>query len=84
MGKLEKLVARFLALPPEVRFSDVTTLLEQFGYIEVRSRGSHHTFENADGDIIVVPKKKGAKVKRTYVKAIVKQLNLEEWQNDTK
>ncbi len=72
-------MARFLALPPEVRFSDVTTLLEQFGYIKVRSQRSHHTFENADGDVIVVPKKIGAKVKRTYVKVIVKQLKLEDW-----
>lgn len=81
MSKLEKLIARFLASPPEVRFEEVVTLLKAFGYIEVRTRGSHHVFENAQGDTIVVPKKKGQKVKRTYVKEIVRLLKLgDQWQ----
>jgi predicted RNA binding protein YcfA (HicA-like mRNA interferase family) len=82
MGKLEKLVNQFLATPPEVSFQDVEYVLEAFGFEEKRSRGSHHTFEDDQGRVIVVPKKGGKTVKRTYLKEIIKILNLEEWQGE--
>jgi len=84
MSKLSKLVKQFLANPPEARFEDVCYVLEAFGFKEVRSKGSHHTFENQDGDVIVVPKKGGQKVKRTYIKAVVNLLNLENWSDKSK
>ncbi|NJL22676.1 MAG: type II toxin-antitoxin system HicA family toxin [Leptolyngbyaceae cyanobacterium SM1_3_5] len=77
--KLIKLVERFLSEPPEVRFEEVRSVLEAFGFVEVRSSGSHHTFRNSSGQIIVVPKSGGKMVKRTYVKEIVRLLNLGEW-----
>ncbi|MGK7924354.1 MAG: type II toxin-antitoxin system HicA family toxin [Spirulina sp.] len=82
MGKLSKLIQAFLARPPEVRFDDIRYVLETFGYQEVRSRGSHHAFENEEGDVIIIPKKGGKKVKRTYVEATIKLLDLENWQDD--
>lgn len=82
MSKLSKLVAKFLASPPAVRFSEVRSLLESFGYTEVRSKGSHHTFENVTGEVIVIPKKGGKRVSRTYVKLIVQLLDLENWQDN--
>jgi predicted RNA binding protein YcfA (HicA-like mRNA interferase family) len=66
MGKLGKLVEQFLANPPEVRFDDVCYILTAFGFEEKRSKGSHHTFVNADGLNITVPKKSG---KRSIRKA---------------
>ncbi|MDB9494235.1 type II toxin-antitoxin system HicA family toxin [Spirulina major CS-329] len=81
MSQFNKLVAKFLALPPQVRFREVCALLNHFGYVEVRAKGSHHTFENAAGQVIVVPKKGGKLVSRTYVKVIVQLLDLENWQN---
>jgi predicted RNA binding protein YcfA (HicA-like mRNA interferase family) len=82
MGKLSKIIRKFLAHPPEVRFEEVEYLLKEFGYIEIRSKGSHHTFENTDGDVIVIPKKGGKTVKRTYAEKLIKLLDLENWQND--
>ncbi|WP_310418482.1 type II toxin-antitoxin system HicA family toxin [Chamaesiphon sp. OTE_8_metabat_110] len=76
MGKLEKLIELFLRQPPEVRFADVLYLLEAFGYTEQRSKGSHHTFSDPDGQTIVIPKVSGQKVKRVYVKRIIELLNL--------
>jgi predicted RNA binding protein YcfA (HicA-like mRNA interferase family) len=76
VGKLEKLIELFLRQPPEVRFSDVLYLLEAFGYIEQRSKGSHHTFSDSDGKTIVIPKVSGQKVKRVYVKRIIEMIEL--------
>jgi predicted RNA binding protein YcfA (HicA-like mRNA interferase family) len=76
MGKLDKLIQEFLNNPPEVRFEDVRYLLEAFGFIEVRSRGSHHSFRNESGQKVVIPKKSGQKVKGIYVKLIVNLLDL--------
>jgi predicted RNA binding protein YcfA (HicA-like mRNA interferase family) len=82
MSKLAKLIRSFLANPPDVRFEDVRYVLEAFGFQEKRSRGSHHTFENEMGKVIVVPKKGGQKVKRFYVQRIVELLKLEDWQGE--
>ncbi len=76
MGKLEKLIQQFLNYPPEVRFEDVRYLLEAFGFVEIRSKGSHHSFRNEIGQKVVVPKKGGQKVKGIYVKLIVDLLDL--------
>ena len=76
MGKLEKLIQQFLNYPPEVRFEDVRYLLEAFGFVEIRSKGSHHSFRNEIGQKVVIPKKGGQKVKGIYVKLIVDLLDL--------
>jgi predicted RNA binding protein YcfA (HicA-like mRNA interferase family) len=76
MGKLDKLIQQFLDNPPEVRFEDVRYLLEAFGFVEIRSKGSHHSFRNEIGQKVVIPKKGGQKVKGVYVKLIVDLLAL--------
>ncbi|TAF90254.1 MAG: type II toxin-antitoxin system HicA family toxin [Oscillatoriales cyanobacterium] len=58
-------------------------ILTAFGFEEKRSKGSHHTFVNADGLNITVPKKGGKKVKGVYVKQIVALLKLEDWSNES-
>lgn len=78
MGRLEKLIQNFRSQPPEVSFSDAKRLLEKFEFKEVRSSGSHHIFRNKDGRKLTIPKKSGQKVKRIYVKKILKLLELEE------
>ena len=83
MSRLGKLVEQLLREPPEVRFEDIYYLLTAFGFEEKRSKGSHHTFRNADGIKITVPKKGGKMVKRTYVQQIVALLKLEEWANES-
>jgi predicted RNA binding protein YcfA (HicA-like mRNA interferase family) len=78
MDRLEKLIQKFLRQPPEVRFDDVQYLLQEFGFEEKRSKGSHHSFRNAAGLKITVPKKGGKMVKGIYVQQIVKLLNLKD------
>jgi predicted RNA binding protein YcfA (HicA-like mRNA interferase family) len=77
MGKLEKILVKFRALPPEIRFTDVAWLLVEYGFVQVRSKGSHHHFRHTDGRIISVPKTKGKMVKLIYVKLILSLLELE-------
>lgn len=78
--KLTKLVKRFLSEPPEVRFEEARYLLEAFGFVEVRSKGSHHIFRHPDKRMqITIPKSGGKRVKKPYVKEIVRLLKLEEW-----
>jgi predicted RNA binding protein YcfA (HicA-like mRNA interferase family) len=66
---------------PEVRFEDVRSLLEAFGFEEKRSKGSHHSFRGSQGRKITVPKIGGQKVKGVYVQQIIELLNLE-YKND--
>jgi predicted RNA binding protein YcfA (HicA-like mRNA interferase family) len=82
MGKLEKLIEKFLRDPPEVRFEDVQYLLESFGFEEKSVKGSHHTFRNTDGLKITVPKKGGKMVKGVYVQQVLRLLNLEDEQDE--
>ncbi len=82
MGKLAKLIEKFLRDPPELNYNDVYYLLTNFGFQEVSSKGSHHTFRNDDGQKITVPKKGGKMVKRTYLKQIVSLLKLEEYKHE--
>ncbi len=83
MSKFRKLVEHFLALPVEVTFNDVRLLLETFCFEEKRSKGSHHIFEDAQGQVLTIPKKGGKKVRRIYVKRIVELLNLENWRDES-
>jgi len=77
MTKREKLIARFLAEPPEVDFEDVCQLLEMFGYELRKTRGtSHRVFVAPGRETITVPLVSGRKVKRTYIQAINRKLDL--------
>jgi len=76
MSKLDKIIERFLSNPPDVRFGDVCLLLEAYGFEKKRQTGSHNIFRNDEGDMITVPTVNGRTVKRTYVKQIVRLLNL--------
>ena len=79
MTKREKLIERIRKRPPEADFSDVKALLEDFGWVLVRTRGSHNHFRKPGETIIVtVPVIGGRKVDRTYLSKIVDLLGLDE------
>jgi predicted RNA binding protein YcfA (HicA-like mRNA interferase family) len=61
MGKKERLYARIINSQKNVRFQDFCTLLEYFGFVRVRVRGSHHLYQHPDIDELmnVQPKKDG-------------------------
>jgi len=77
MSKLDKLLKKLLNDPPELDYDDVYYILIFFGFQEISSKGSHHTFRNNEKLKITVPKKGGKTVKRIYLKQIVKLLEIE-------
>ncbi len=72
MSKLEKLIEKMRRLPPEANYEDVVQVLIAYGFEEERSSGSHHVFRHKDKRTITVPKVGGQKVKRIYIKQILK------------
>lgn len=79
MSKLEKLVASLLNDAGDYSYSDAKKVLSDFGFKEVRVKGSHHTFRHEDGRTQVIPLKHGKRVKKVYIKEIVQLLELKEW-----
>jgi predicted RNA binding protein YcfA (HicA-like mRNA interferase family) len=73
LTKRDKLRRKIRNNPNNVKFTELKTLLAQFGFNEERSRGSHHYFRHeSDGDVetISIPVH-GNKVKPGYVKRIM-------------
>lgn len=78
MTRLEKLIERIRARPPEADFADVERLLEAFGWRNVRQTGSHAAFKKRGERTIIVPIKGGRKVKRVYLDEICRLLELDD------
>lgn len=77
MSKREKLRLKLRNNPADANMQDVQTLLQQYGFVFVRTRGSHHIFEYDDGvhwSQLIVPLH-GRKVKKIYVKRITDELD---------
>lgn len=72
MAGVEKIIQKMKNRPNGIRFREITKVLNHFGYIEVRVKGSHHQFQNDDGDLITVPKHEP--VKAVYVKDVLKRI----------
>jgi predicted RNA binding protein YcfA (HicA-like mRNA interferase family) len=66
-------IAELLRNPREMRFKEVETILYNYGYELVNSRGSHFRFKKKDFPSITVVAH-GNKVKKWYVKSISKIL----------
>lgn len=78
--RLVKLVEKVLQNPKDVDFDDLRRLLEGFGYTSRApgSGSSHYTFRKSGcSHIITVPKDKP--VNKTYVKKVIKLLDLEDF-----
>lgn len=69
MTKHAKLLARIRQNPKNVAFHDLRTLLEAYGFVLDRTRGSHHSFVRLIGGrkrLIVIPYNQP--LKESYVK----------------
>ena len=78
MTKLEKLIDRIRARPPEVDFDDVRTLMKAYGWTIDRERGSHVTFVKPGERSVTVPKLGGRRVKRVYLDLLCDLLGLDD------
>jgi len=75
-----KLLKKVLANPKNVRFGDMVTLIEAFGFRLVRVSGSHHIYEQPNvREFVNIQNKKG-KAKAYQVRQfleLVEQYNLQ-------
>ena len=78
MTRLEKLIERIRARPPEADFGDVVRVLEAFGYERKRQEGSHVSFKKSGSRTITVSLVSGSKVKRVYLDQICEILRLDD------
>lgn len=53
MSKKAKLYARIRNSQKNIRFQDFCTLMEYFGFVLMRVRGSHHLFQHPEIDELV-------------------------------
>jgi predicted RNA binding protein YcfA (HicA-like mRNA interferase family) len=78
MSKKEKLVERLLRKPVDMRFEEVTLILEHFGFVldKKNQKGSHFVFFKGEQQITIPAH--NHMVKRTYLQKIIETLGLEE------
>lgn len=78
MTRLQKLIERLKARPPELDHADLATILKAFGWTLVRQRGSHVVYKKVGERAISIPLKSGRKVRRAYLDMICRQLGLDD------
>lgn len=77
MTKRDKLRRKLRNNPKGVQFTEIETLLLRFGFVLVRTKGSHHIFQYNDDEhtISVVVPVHGNQVKIPYVKDTIEILD---------
>ena len=78
MTQLDKLIKRICARPPEASFNDVRRLLEAYGWVLKRQKGSHFHFTRPGEGTQTVPLVRGRSVKRYILDQIIERLGLDE------
>lgn len=78
MAQLDRLVQRIRARHREADFNDARRLLEAYGRIFTRQKGSHVHFTKAGERIQTVPLVSGRYVKRYILDQIIDRLELDE------
>ena len=71
-----KLLKKLLARPKNVRFGDVVTLIEAFGFRLARVTGSHHIFEHPEVPEIVNMQNQKGKAKPYQVRQFLELVEL--------
>lgn len=73
MAKSRKLLERLLAGSYDLRFGDFVVLLEAFGFVQDRVRGSHHIFRHpATGAMLSVQPRTDGKAKPYQIRQLLK------------
>ena len=61
---------------PVLKPREVVALLEQRGFVEIRQRGSHKQFRNADGRGTTVPFHAGRDISPTLLRKIARDIGI--------
>lgn len=72
MARINKIVQKMKDRPNGIRLEEIESVLEHYGYIKVRTRGSHHYYRNEEGDLIPIPRE--TPVKAVYVKDVLRRI----------
>ena len=54
MARIEKIIKKMKNQPKGITFTEIKKVLEHYGYKEIRTRGSHHHFQNEQGLVTTV------------------------------
>jgi predicted RNA binding protein YcfA (HicA-like mRNA interferase family) len=73
MARIEKIVAKMRNRPNGIRFDEIVKVLQHYGYIQVRVKGSHHHFRNERGDLITIASHSDP-LKAVYVKDVLSRI----------
>lgn len=73
MARIEKIIEKMKNRPKGIRFEELVKVLNHYGYILVRVKGSHHHFRNDKGDVITIPNH-GNPIKAVYVKDVLQRI----------
>ena len=74
MGTLEKLYERALRNPDSVRFGELDTLLQGWGFIRRQPGGGSSHYFYTRGDVTLSVVREGKAVKPVYVRRVMKAL----------
>lgn len=77
MGRRRKRIEKLLQRPTRMRFEEVVKVLEDFGFAEVRTRGSHVWFAKKGAGQISIPRHEGRWVERAYLDEVRRLLKLD-------
>ena len=61
---------------PVLKPQEVTQILKNLGFVEVRQKGSHKQFRHEDGRSTTVPFHKGRDISPTLLRQIARDINL--------
>ena len=72
MPTIEALIEKMNNQPNGISFNEAKRVLENYGFILVRTSGSHNNFRNSKGEVITI--KKEQPLKAVYVKDILERI----------
>ena len=75
MSKRDKLRRKLRNNPKGVKFSELETLLQRFGFMLIRIAGSHHIYRHPENAKLVIPVH-GNTVKPEYVSIVIETLDM--------
>ena len=79
MSRIEKLVAKIKARPPEASVGDVVKVLEAYGWALRSQTGSHLSFRKpGDSRLLTISSVHGKSVKTTYLNIVCDYLGLDD------
>jgi len=61
---------------PTLKSRDLTRVLKELGFYEVRQKGSHICFKHNDGRFTLVPKHGGVDIGRGLLRQILREINI--------